>query len=43
MIHNGYSILVRNPEVKRLQGRPIHRWADNIKMDLKEIGWGRID
>jgi hypothetical protein len=21
-------------------GRPRHKWEDNIKMDLREIGWG---
>jgi hypothetical protein len=25
---------------KRLLGRPKRRWEDNIKMDLREIGWG---
>jgi hypothetical protein len=24
-------------------GRPRHRWVDNIKMDVREIGWGGID
>jgi hypothetical protein len=24
-------------------GRPRRRWVDNIKMDLREIGWGRMD
>jgi hypothetical protein len=24
-------------------GRPRCRWADNIKMDLLEIGWGGVD
>jgi hypothetical protein len=24
-------------------GRPSHRWEDNIKMDLREIGWGGMD
>jgi hypothetical protein len=28
------------PEIKRLLGIPRHRWEDNIKMDLREIGWG---
>jgi len=28
------------PEGKRLLGRPRHRWEDNIKMDLQEVGWG---
>jgi hypothetical protein len=26
-------------EVKRLLGRLRRRWEDNIKMDMKEIGW----
>ena len=26
------------PMGKRLLGRPSHRWEDNIRMDLKEIG-----
>jgi hypothetical protein len=33
----------RNPEGKRPAGRPKHRWVDNIKMDLRELGWGCID
>ena len=33
----GYRILVGKPEVKRLLDRPIHRWEDNIKMDLREL------
>ena len=28
------------PEGKRPLGRPRHRWEDNIKMDLQEVGWG---
>jgi hypothetical protein len=24
-------------------GRPRHRWVDNIKMDLREIGWDGVD
>jgi hypothetical protein len=40
---NAYRILVRKPDVKRPLGRPIHKWVDNIKMDLREIGWGGID
>jgi hypothetical protein len=35
---NAYKLLVENPEVKRPLGRPRHRWVDNIKMDLREIG-----
>jgi hypothetical protein len=32
------KVLVRKP-----QGRPRHRWENNIKMDLREIGWGGMD
>jgi hypothetical protein len=30
---------VGEPEGKRPLGRPRRRWVDNIKRDLKEIGW----
>jgi hypothetical protein len=33
-----YKILAGKPEGKRALGRPRHRWEDNIKMDLREIG-----
>jgi hypothetical protein len=33
-----YSVLVGMSEGKRLLGRPRHRWEDNIKLDLREIG-----
>jgi hypothetical protein len=36
---NAYRILVRKPERKRPLGRPRRKWVDNIKMDLREIGW----
>jgi hypothetical protein len=36
---NAYRILVGNPEGKRPLGRPRRRWMDNIKMNLREIGW----
>jgi hypothetical protein len=26
-----------------LVGRPRHRWEDNIKMDLREVGWGGVN
>jgi hypothetical protein len=35
---NAYRILVGKPE-----GRPRRRWVDNIKMDLREIGWDGMD
>ncbi|PNF30021.1 hypothetical protein B7P43_G05842, partial [Cryptotermes secundus] len=40
---NAYRILVGKPEGKRPLGRPRHRWVDNIKMDLREIGWDGMD
>jgi hypothetical protein len=40
---NPYRILVGKPEIKRPLGRPRHRWEDNIRMDLREIGWGAMD
>jgi hypothetical protein len=40
---NVYRLLVGNPEGKRLLGRPKHRWIDNIKMDLLEIGSSVVD
>ena len=38
-----YRVLVGNPEGKRTLGRPRHRWEDNIKMDLQEVGCGGMD
>ena len=35
-----YRILVGKPEGKRPLGRIRHRWKDNIKIDLQEVGWG---
>jgi hypothetical protein len=40
---NAYRILVGNPEGKRPLGRPRRRWVDNIKIDLREIGWDGRD
>jgi hypothetical protein len=36
-------LLVGKPEGRRLLGRPVYRWVDNIRMDLGEIGWGGMD
>ena len=38
-----YRVLVGKPEGKRPLGRPRHRWEDNIKMDLQEVGCGGVD
>jgi hypothetical protein len=40
---NACNILVGKPEGKRPLGRPRRRCVDNIKMDLREIGCGRMD
>jgi hypothetical protein len=40
---NEYRILVEKPEGKRPLKRPRRRWVDNIKMDVREIGWGGMD
>jgi hypothetical protein len=40
---NTYSLLVAKPEGKRPLGRLRRRWVDNIKMDLREIGWSDVD
>jgi len=36
-------VLVGKTEVKRPFGRPRHRWEDNIKMDLQEVGCGGMN
>jgi hypothetical protein len=36
-------ILVGKPGMRRPLERPRFRWEDNIKMDLRETGWGSID
>jgi hypothetical protein len=40
---NAYRIFVGKLEGKRPLGRPRRRWVDNIKVDLKEIGWDGMD
>jgi hypothetical protein len=46
-IHRGdeklFKILIRKSEVKRPLTRPRCRWDDNIRMDLKSIGWEGVD
>jgi hypothetical protein len=38
-----YRALVGKPEGRRPLGRPRHRWENNIKMDLREVGWEGAD
>jgi hypothetical protein len=40
---NAYRILVGKPEGKRPLGRWRRRWVDNIKTDLRGIGWDGMD
>jgi len=35
-----YKVLVGKSERRRPLGRPRHRWEDNTKMDVHEVGWG---
>jgi hypothetical protein len=37
------KILVGKPEEKRPHKRPRCIWEDNIRMDLREIGWEGMD
>jgi hypothetical protein len=36
-------ILMGKPEEKRLVRIPRRRWVDDIKMDLRKIGWDDMD
>ena len=38
-----YRVLVGKLDGKRPVGRPRLRWDDNTKMDLQEVGCGRVD
>jgi len=38
-----YRVLVGKPEGRRPLGSPRHRWVDNIRMDLQEVGCGYMD
>jgi hypothetical protein len=37
---DAYRVLVGKHEGRRPLERPGRRWEDNIKMDLREVGWG---
>jgi hypothetical protein len=39
---NANRILTGRPEGDRSLGTPRHRWKDNIKIYLREIGWGCV-
>jgi hypothetical protein len=38
-----YRVLGGIPEGKRSLGRPRHKWEDNMKMGLQEVGCGGMD
>jgi hypothetical protein len=38
-----YRVLMGKPEGKRPLERSRRRWEDNIKMDLQDVGCGRIN
>ena len=38
-----YRVLLEKHERRRPLGRPRHGWEDNIKMDLREVGWEGTD
>ena len=38
-----HKVLVGKPEGKRPFGRLKHRWEDDIKIDLQEVGCGGVD
>jgi hypothetical protein len=38
-----YRVLVGELEGRRPLERPRRRWEDNIKIDLREVGWGCVD
>jgi hypothetical protein len=42
-MRNLYKIVVGKPEGRRTLERPTRRWEDNIKMNIKEIGWELVD
>jgi hypothetical protein len=38
-VRNAYRILVGKPVGKRPLGRPRHKWADNIQIELRKYGF----
>ena len=45
MVEKGglYRVLVGRRESKRPLGRPRHRWENNIKVDIQEVGYEGMD
>jgi hypothetical protein len=40
---NAYRLLVGRPEGRRLPRRPRYRWVDNIKINIRRLGWGDME
>jgi hypothetical protein len=40
---NAYRIFLCKPQGKRLLGTPRRKWVNNIKRDLRAIGWGGVN
>jgi hypothetical protein len=38
-VKNAYKIFIAKPDGKTPHGRPRLRWDNNIKMDLRKVGW----
>ena len=37
------KVLVRRPDGNRTFGKPVRRWEDNSKMNLRDVGWESMD
>jgi hypothetical protein len=40
---NAYRLLAGKPVGERPLERPSCMWVNNIRMDLREVGWGDVD
>jgi hypothetical protein len=40
VMRGAYRVFMGKPEGRRPLGRPRHRWKNNVKMDLREVGLG---
>jgi len=38
-----YKILIKKCKGKKPLGRSRHRWENNIRLNLREIGWEGVD
>jgi hypothetical protein len=42
-MRNAYKAFVRKPEGTKSFGRSRRRWADNMRMDIREIRWETVE